>query len=304
MSSLHLVKQFLQAQSELGVEEIFLNNPIDFAPLKQAIRHFKTLPPATSPESQNTPQRPLPHVPIEKGGLLNAFKQKTSNKTTSRFSSNDQKRSIPKSPPPSSIPNASVKPPELSQLQDIYEYLAAAKYFQTTDSPPLPAIHASGPQQAQIAIVCLIPTQSDLKKQILFSGDEGALLTKMLGAIKIERSEVYCTSILKHPSLEKSLTLRQKNQNLRIVQKELALTGCKIILLLGAKCCQLFLKRSDPFSQLRQKMLKISSSQILESAFCAAGYHPAELIRFPHLKKDAWQDLLWLKTQIEKTLQL
>ena len=145
-----------------------------------------------------------------------------------------------------------------------------------------------GDRQAQWMFIGEAPGLDEDRKGEPFVGRAGQLLTKMLKAIGFDRREVYIANIVKcRPPDNRNPRLEEVVQCLSYLQRQIQLIQPEIIVLLGGVAATSLLKVQTPVSRLRGHIHHITGSD----APVIVTYHPAYLLRSPHQKAAAWEDL-------------
>jgi uracil-DNA glycosylase family 4 len=184
--------------------------------------------------------------------------------------------------------------PEFKSLEAFYKYLDECGLYKSSPSENSPQnykiVKATGNPKSSVAAVSLIPTETDLEEGSILQGAEGQVFNDMLDAIKLKRSDIYCTSIIKNPHLNKMLNWRTKSRYRQLLGKELQFSCSSIILLLGQKCCQLVLKTGKNLEELRKNQPFQQKNDILSNRKIFVTYHPHELLINPKKKKSAGED--------------
>lgn len=99
------------------------------------------------------------------------------------------------------------------------------------------------------------------------AGPAGALLTKIIQALGLQRDQVYITNIV--PDLEAHITLIRP----------------KVICALGRTAANALLQLDAPLSALRGRTYEVQGTPVIVT------YHPAHLLRHPDAKRDCWIDV-------------
>jgi uracil-DNA glycosylase family 4 len=119
-----------------------------------------------------------------------------------------------------------------------------------------------------------------------FVGRAGQLLNKILEAINFRRGDVYICNILKcRPPNNRNPFMEEVEQCLPYLRKQIALIQPKVILCLGLTAAQNLLGVNDTLGRLRGRVLKHDGIPVMVT------YHPAALLRNPHWKRPAWEDV-------------
>jgi uracil-DNA glycosylase len=130
-----------------------------------------------------------------------------------------------------------------------------------------------------------------------FVGRAGQLLTKIIEAMGLSRKEVYISNVVKcrppqnrTPLPEESLVCKNS-----ILFREIEIIQPKIICTLGAVATQELLERPVSITKERGTFFKIKNMYVLPT------FHPAFLLRNPEKKRDVWEDMKKITSQLEKT---
>ena len=159
-------------------------------------------------------------------------------------------------------------------------------------------IYAGNPS-SNIMIIVNNPYAGDKQSNNFLSGEEGALIDKMLKAIKLDRSKVYVTNLIPFIlSDQENLSTDEKLEYLSIIQKHIELINPKIIVLLGESISKIVLNTSLPFEEICGKWHSYNSLNLKEVIKVLVSYDPHSLISNPDKKKNSWEDLKNLKREI------
>jgi uracil-DNA glycosylase family 4 len=152
-------------------------------------------------------------------------------------------------------------------------------------------IRGCGPANA-LALVGYEPSEADAAEGLPFRGEAGALLEKMMRAIRLETRELYLTHLIKFPVPGKAWSRRELTRILPLLHAELALVQAPMVLILGQECAQTVLKTGKTLEELRQE------THFMEGRPFFVTYHPHDLLRNEALKRKAWEDLQWLQRRM------
>ena len=156
-----------------------------------------------------------------------------------------------------------------------------------------------GDKEAQWMFIGEAPGLDEDRKGEPFVGRAGQLLTKMLKAIGFARSEVYIANIVKcRPPDNRNPRLEEVIECLPYLHRQIQLVQPEIIVLLGGVAATSLLKEQTPVSRLRGQIHRIESTE----APVIVTYHPAYLLRSPHQKAAAWEDLQFACKTIGRSL--
>ncbi len=157
-------------------------------------------------------------------------------------------------------------------------------------------VFASGDPASGIMVIGPMPNADDDRDGIPFSGRQGQLLDRMLGAIGLARDAVMLTNVIpwrppgnRMPSDAEQAICRP------FLERQVALAEPKLLLLLGNFPARFFLGETGTIHSLRGQWRDISFGGANVSAI--ATLHPQELLAAPANKALAWQDLLAFKSR-------
>jgi len=152
-------------------------------------------------------------------------------------------------------------------------------------------VFGSGNQQADLLIIGEAPGANEDQQGLPFVGRAGSLLTDMLQAIGFARDEVYIANILKcRPPNNRDPQAEEVSECLSYLQQQIALLQPKLILAVGRIGAQNLLQRKEALSRLRGNTYHYHDIPVMVT------YHPAYLLRSPQQKKQAYKDLLRVKS--------
>ncbi|MFO8145176.1 MAG: uracil-DNA glycosylase [Candidatus Syntrophosphaera sp.] len=119
-----------------------------------------------------------------------------------------------------------------------------------------------------------------------FVGAAGNLLTNMLKAIDLTREEVYICNIVKcRPPGNRDPDSSERQACLPYLLEQIQIIQPKLILMMGLVAAQTLLQTNLSLTKLRQTTHEFQGIKTYVS------YHPAALLRNPHWKRPAWEDL-------------
>ncbi|HBE73039.1 MAG TPA: uracil-DNA glycosylase [candidate division Zixibacteria bacterium] len=147
-------------------------------------------------------------------------------------------------------------------------------------------VFGDGAPDARLVFVGEAPGQDEDLQGKPFVGAAGQLLTKIIEAIKLKRSEVFICNILKcrPPGNRNPLPeeIRQCEPHLRA---QLEIIKPKVICALGTFAAQTLLQNNTPISKLRGRIHHYQNIKLVPT------YHPAALLRNPGWKRPTWEDV-------------
>jgi len=122
-----------------------------------------------------------------------------------------------------------------------------------------------------------------------FVGAAGQLLTRIIEAINLTRSQVYICNIIKcRPPGNRNPAPDEIKTCFPFLERQLAAIQPDIICALGTFAAQTLLQTTTSISRLRGRFHDYKGIKVLPT------YHPAYLLRNPEKKRDVWEDMKML----------
>lgn len=148
-------------------------------------------------------------------------------------------------------------------------------------------VFGAGNAGAAVMVIGEAPGADEDMQGKPFVGKAGALLTKMLAAIKLDREkDVFITNILKcRPPENRDPNQKESLACIPILKRQIAIIKPKALLLLGRVAAQELLQVADSVGKLRAETHNYNSIPAVVT------YHPAALLRTEQYKRPAWEDL-------------
>ncbi len=159
-------------------------------------------------------------------------------------------------------------------------------------------VFADGNPQARVMIITEAPDRDEDREGKSFVGQSGVLLDRMLAAIGLGREGpdpanlVYITNVLPwRPPQNRDPSADEIAMMHPFVTRHIELAAPDVIVLMGNNPCQALLGRKG-ISRMRGKWDEVLGRPTLPM------FHPAYLLRNQQAKREAWADLLDLKTRL------
>jgi DNA polymerase len=147
-------------------------------------------------------------------------------------------------------------------------------------------VFGEGNSKAQIVFVGEAPGGDEDIQGRPFVGRAGQLLTRIIEAMGIKRSDVYICNILKcRPPGNRNPKPEEIAACEPILIKQLVAINPRVICALGTFAARTLLKTDVPITVLRGKFHAYHGIQLMPT------YHPAYLLRNPGAKKQVWEDV-------------
>jgi uracil-DNA glycosylase family 4 len=122
-----------------------------------------------------------------------------------------------------------------------------------------------------------------------FVGAAGQLLTRIIEAINLTRSQVYICNIIKcRPPGNRNPEPDEIETCFPFLERQIATIQPDFICALGTFAAQTLLQTTTAISRLRGRFHEYKGIKVLPT------YHPAYLLRNPEKKRDVWEDMKML----------
>ena len=119
-----------------------------------------------------------------------------------------------------------------------------------------------------------------------FVGRAGQLLTKIIEAIGLSRSDVYIANVIKcRPPENRNPEPDEVDTCEPFLFRQIDAIEPKVIVALGTFAAKALLKTQDSISRLRGRVYDYRGAKLIPT------FHPAFLLRSPERKRDVWEDM-------------
>lgn len=151
---------------------------------------------------------------------------------------------------------------------------------------------ADGNAGADLMFIGEGPGADEDREGIPFVGAAGQLLTKIIGAMKIRREDVYIANIVKcRPPRNRNPEPDEAAACLPYLERQIELVAPKVIVTLGAVPLR-FLLDQKGIRRLRGNWLEYKGIPVMPT------FHPSYLLRVPDAKRDVWNDMQQIMTRL------
>ena len=151
-------------------------------------------------------------------------------------------------------------------------------------------VFGSGNPGADIMFVGEAPGEHEDRQGLPFVGPAGELLTKIIGAMKLSREEVYICNVLKcRPPNNRDPQPDEVASCEPYLQRQIELVRPRIICCLGRHAAHALLKTDSSLGRLRGRLHQYQGTPLVVT------YHPAALLHNRSYKRDTWEDMKWLR---------
>lgn len=147
-------------------------------------------------------------------------------------------------------------------------------------------VFGEGNPKAKLVFVGEGPGEEEDKQGRPFVGRAGQLLTRVIDAMGLERSEVYICNVVKcRPPGNRTPEPDETETCGQFLFKQIRTIDPDMIVCLGNAAAQWVLKTKDKLGNLRGKFHSYGRAKVMVT------YHPAALLRNPGFKKPMWDDM-------------
>ncbi|SHH28299.1 uracil-DNA glycosylase [Cognatishimia maritima] len=160
-------------------------------------------------------------------------------------------------------------------------------------------VFSDGHPSARVMIIGEAPGRDEDRIGRPFVGRAGQLLDKMLAAIDMDRTSedkdaaVYITNVLPwRPPQNRDPQPEEIFMMMPFVRRHVELVDPDVVVLMGNIACHGVLGKRG-ITRLRGQWVEALGRPVLPM------FHPAFLLRSPHMKREAWADLLDLKAKLK-----
>jgi uracil-DNA glycosylase family 4 len=152
-----------------------------------------------------------------------------------------------------------------------------------------------GNPRAKLMFIGEAPGADEDRQGLPFVGKAGQLLTRIIEAIDLKRSDVYICNILKcRPPQNRTPSSDEIECCLPFLREQIRAIRPKIICALGNVAAQTLLQSKSPMNRLRGKFHQFGDAMLMPT------YHPAALLRNPDYKKPTWEDVQMIQRELKK----
>jgi len=168
-----------------------------------------------------------------------------------------------------------------------------------TDDPLAEAgtnvVISRGNPKAKLLIVGEAPGRQENIQGKPFVGPAGQLLTKIINAMHLTRTQVYLSNILKcRPPRNQDPGPDEISTCYPFLKRQISVIKPEFICALGTVAAQTLLKIKKPVSSLRGRFHDFHGIRLMPT------YHPDYLLQNEDKKRDVWEDMKKLMQALER----
>lgn len=164
------------------------------------------------------------------------------------------------------------------------------------------AVFARGRSDAPVMIIGEGPGAEEDLQGAPFVGRAGKLLDRMLAAAELSEQVFITNTVFWRPPGNRNPTPEEQMACQPFLERAIALVRPKLLLLVGGVSAKALLKREEGVLKLRGRWFEWESADGSTKIPALPTLHPAFLLRQPVAKKQAWADLLTLKSRLDRVL--
>ena len=186
----------------------------------------------------------------------------------------------------------------LSKLEDLKHKIEAIQDCDLKKNASK-IVFGDGNIHSPIMIVGEGPGQKEDELGKPFVGDAGALLNKMLKAIKIEREKIYITNVVNYrPPNNRKPEKSEINRYSEYLKEHISIIDPQILILMGSTAMEALFGGNKRISKERGQWKEIIIKHKTYKSIIT--FHPAYLLRQPDQKKFSWEDLKIIHKKIDE----
>ncbi|MBK6798282.1 MAG: uracil-DNA glycosylase [Acidobacteria bacterium] len=142
--------------------------------------------------------------------------------------------------------------PEGDTLAGILAELKRESHICGVCKPGMPVIFGMGPERAELMLIGEGPGVDDIKTELPFQGQAGALLAKMMAAINVGLGECYVCNVIKCiPPGERNFSVEEIEDCRPYLLRQILAVRPRVIVAFGALAAQTLLRSRKTISELR-----------------------------------------------------
>ncbi len=207
-------------------------------------------------------------------------------------------RRAPEVPPapapetPATIPELAAACADLAGLRERVAECRACELCRTRTQ----TVFADGDGSAGVMFVGEAPGADEDAQGVPFVGRAGRLLTDIITkGMRLDRRAVYIANVLKcRPPGNRDPQKSEKDLCTAWLDRQIELVAPRVIIPLGRHASAHLLRSDDSMGRMRGRVHQIGGRKIV------ATYHPAFLLRSPHMKKECWKDIQLAMAELDR----
>ena len=159
-------------------------------------------------------------------------------------------------------------------------------------------VFGTGNENADLMFVGEAPGRDEDENGEPFVGRAGQLLTKVIEAMELTREKVYIANVIKcRPPNNRNPKRTEIESCEPYLIRQIELIKPKVICALGTFATQMLLRTEAKISSLRGNFHEYRGTKVMPT------YHPAYLLRNPEGKREVWEDMKKIMTELNSNIK-
>lgn len=155
-------------------------------------------------------------------------------------------------------------------------------------------VFGSGDPNADLMFIGEGPGAEEDRQGLPFVGRAGELLTKIVEAIGMTRTQVYIANIVKcRPPGNRDPQPDEVAACRPYLERQIELVRPRLLVALGRIAAQTLLGNDLPIGRMRGQWFEVQGVPLMVT------YHPAALLRNPALKRPTWEDMQQVRDRLQ-----
>ncbi len=147
-------------------------------------------------------------------------------------------------------------------------------------------VYGAGPESARLMFVGGFPAAEDEQAGQPFSGEAGALLTRIIEAMAFSRESVYITHVVKcRPSGDRAPDRFETRACRKHIDRQIEAAGPEVIIALGEFAARALLGTETSIDRLRGQFYEYGDVAVMPT------HEPAYLLANASAKRAVWEDM-------------
>ena len=185
----------------------------------------------------------------------------------------------------------------VSGLEGLSEAVAGCRLCGELAETRTQTVFGVGDPDARILFIGEAPGADEDRLGEPFVGRAGKLLDQIIEACGLRREQIYICNILKcRPPGNRNPTPDEAGNCRKFLDGQIAAVRPEYIVCWGSVAARNLLDSTETIGRMRRKFFEYAGAKVL----CT--YHPSYLLRNPSAKKDVWEDMQLLFTDMGITL--
>ncbi len=163
------------------------------------------------------------------------------------------------------------------------------------------ALLPEGDLQSRLVLVGEVPDAEEDRSGHVFAGAAGALLDRMLSSIGLSRSQMLCVPLIPwRPPGDRKVSPLEMATCLPFLHRLVALAEPRHLLLLGVRPTRVFAGEEQSLARVRGRWRPVTVPGTDRTIPALPMRHPSYLLANPLARREAWHDLLLLRTTLDE----